>query len=280
MALGVGAAVALADTSTGTTATAASNQEFSAPATPYFLPSARVAPGTGRIPILMYHEILAPPAGTPFPGLWVPPSEFAEQMQALKRAGFTAISQNQAGAYWQYGARLPAHPIIITFDNGYASQYTEAMPILRHMHWIAVENQQLSLHPPQGLSEAQVRGLLDAGWELDTQGFSHADLPAQTTARLEYEVATARTRMQRLYDVPVNWFCYPSGHYDPRVVAAVKAAGYKGSTTVIFGWASPEDTYRMARLRVLGGTSGAALVAQVIANRYDSTPPVSYPPGA
>jgi len=281
VALGVVAGVAVADTTsapatgTGTGAT----QMFSPPPAPYFLPSARVAPGTRRIPILMYHEILAPPAGTPFPGLWVPPSEFADQMHALKRAGFTAISQDQAGAYWRHGARLPAHPIIVTFDNGYASQYTQALPILRAMHWIAVENQQLSLHPPEGLTHAQVRGLVASGWELDTQGFTHADLPKQTTARLEYEVKTSRARMQRLYGVPVNWFCYPSGHYDSRVVTAVRAAGYTGSTTVIFGWASPADTYRLARLRVLGGTSGAALVDQVVANRYDPLPPSSYPPG-
>jgi peptidoglycan/xylan/chitin deacetylase (PgdA/CDA1 family) len=258
---------------------ATSDQTISAPATPVFAPSAPVSPGRNRIPILMYHVIEAPSATAAFPGLWVPPSEFAGQMQALKTAGFHAISQDQAGAYWQYGAQLPPHPIVVTFDNGYASQYTQAMPILRKLGWIAVENQQLSLHPPEGLTHDQVRGLLAAGWELDTQGFTHADLVTASDARLNYEVAQSRARMQRLYGAPVNWFCYPSGHYDPRVVAAVKAAGYKGSTTVIFGWASPADTYRMARLRVLGGTSPQALVAQVLANKYDPPPPIAYPPG-
>ena len=32
------------------------------------------------VPILMYHVIAAPPPGAPFPGLYVPASEFAGQM--------------------------------------------------------------------------------------------------------------------------------------------------------------------------------------------------------
>jgi len=252
----------------------------SAPASPVFLPSPPVRPGTRRIPILMYHVIQTPGPSVAFPGLWVPPAEFAGQMQALKAAGFQAISLDQAWAYWRYGAQLPPHPIVVTFDNGYASQYTEALPVLQSMGWIAVENLQLSLHAPQGLSPKQVRGMVAAGWELDTQGFTHADLPTLGAAGLTYEVAVARQRIQRNYGVPVNWFCYPSGHYDPRVVSMVQAAGYRGSTTVIFGWGSPADTYRLARLRVLGGTSPQALVAQVLANAGDSLPPLAYPPGA
>ncbi len=234
-------------------------------------------PGHETIPILMYHVIQTPTANVAFPGLWVPPSEFAAQMHALHAAGFHAVTQDQAWAYWTTGAPLPAHPIIITFDNGYASQYTYALPILRAMGWVAVMNWQLSLHAPEGLTEAQIHGMIQAGWELDTQGFTHADLVTASPARLEYEVATSRTRLQHIFGAPVNWFCYPSGHYDSHVIAAVKAAGYRGSTTVIFGWANSRDPYRLARLRVLGGTSPQGLLAQIAANRLDGPPPLHYP---
>ena len=264
----------------GSAQSSSSETVYRAPSSPQFLPSRPAAPGTRRIPILMYHVIQAPSATAAFPGLWVPPAEFAGQMHALQQAGFQAISLDQAWAYWRYGAQLPAHPIIVTFDNGYASQYTQALPVLQSMGWIAVMNLQLSLHAPQGLSPAQVRGMVAAGWELDTQGFTHADLPTLGATRLAYEVALSRQRIQRNYGVPVNWFCYPSGHYDQRVVDTVQAAGYRGSTTVIFGWSSPADTYRLARIRVLGGTSPRSLVAQVLANAADPPPPPAYPPGA
>ena len=106
-----------------------------------------------------------------------------------------------------------------------------------------------------------MHGLLAAGWELDTQGISHADLITLEPAQLRDQVAMARQPSRSRYGVPVNWFCYPSGHYDSTVVAAVQAAGYVGSTTVEPGWGSPsEDPYRLSRIRVLGGTSPGALL--------------------
>jgi peptidoglycan/xylan/chitin deacetylase (PgdA/CDA1 family) len=237
-------------------------------------------PGTLPVPILMYHVIAPPPAGAPFPGLYVPPAQFAQEMQALKGAGWTAVTLDQLRAYWQHGARLPAgKPIVITFDNGYRSQYTAALPVLRRMGWVADENIQLSGLPPSqgGLTDGQIRGLIAAGWELDTQGISHADLITLSSAGLHYQVDSARQTLRRRYRVPVNWFCYPSGHYDATVVAAVRAAGFVGSTTVVPGWAGPStDSYRLPRLRVLGGTSGSSLLSQIATYRTAGTPPPFY----
>ncbi len=237
-------------------------------------------PGVEPVPILMYHVIAAPPAGAPFPGLYVPAEEFAAQMQALKRTGWHAVTLDQVEAYWRKGVPLGAgKPIVLSFDNGYQSQYTQALPVLRRLGWVGDENIQLTGLPPSqgGLSQTQLHGLLAAGWELDTQGFSHADLITLDVQQLHYQVAVARTVVQRRYHVPVNWFCYPSGHYDATVLEAVKAAGYTGSTTVVPGWAHPDDDpYRLHRLRVLGGTSPEALLAQIADIRDDPPAPPSY----
>ncbi|MGH2876998.1 MAG: polysaccharide deacetylase family protein, partial [Solirubrobacteraceae bacterium] len=237
-------------------------------------------PGTLSVPVLMYHVINPPPAGAPFPGLYVPSPEFAAQMQALKTAGWHAVTMDQLEAYWTRGVPLgPGKPIVLSFDNGYYSQYINAMPILKRMGWVGDENIQLSGLPPSqgGLTDAQVRALLAAGWELDTQGISHADLITLDAAQLQYQVATARHTLQKRYGVPVNWFCYPSGHYDATVIDAVRAAGFVGSTTVMPGWASPsDDPYRLPRLRVLGGTSPPALLEQISATRSSPPAPPSY----
>jgi peptidoglycan/xylan/chitin deacetylase (PgdA/CDA1 family) len=237
-------------------------------------------PGTATVPVLMYHVIAAPPSGAPFPGLYVQPAEFAAQMQALKAGGWHAVTLDQLRSYWSRGARLPpGKPIVITFDNGYHSQYTEALPVLRRMGWVADENIQLSGLPPSqgGLTGDEVRGLVAAGWELDTQGISHADLITLDATQLHYQIVTARQTLRRRYGVPVDWFCYPSGHYDPTVVAAVRAAGFVGSTTVVPGWASPAgDPYSLPRLRVLGGTSPSSLLNQIAAARTSPPPPASY----
>jgi len=236
--------------------------------------------GRESVPILMYHVINPPPAGAKFPGLYVSPEEFSAQMHALAGAGFHAVTMDQMRANWTRGTALPAgKPIVLSFDNGYQSQYTQALPVLRRLGWVGVENMQLTGLPPSqgGLSQTQIRGLVAAGWELDTQGISHADLIALGPAALHEQVAVARVQVQRRYHVPVNWFCYPSGHYNPTVINAIKAAGYVGSTTVVPGWASPsDDPYRLPRLRVLGGTSPESLLAGLAAIRSNPSPPASY----
>jgi peptidoglycan/xylan/chitin deacetylase (PgdA/CDA1 family) len=249
------------------------------PATPAS-PTSGSAPGTESVPILMYHVIATPPPGALFPGLYVEPREFAAEMRALKSAGWNAVTLDQVEAAWSRGASLgPGKPIVLSFDNGYQSQYTQALPVLRRLGWVGDENLQLTGLPPSqgGLGEGEIRGLVSAGWELDTQGYSHADLIMLDPQLLHYQVADARTALQRRYHVPVNWFAYPSGHYNATVIEALKAAGYAGSTTVVPGWAHPgDDRYRLHRLRVLGGTTPAELLSLIDGTHANPPAPPSY----
>jgi peptidoglycan/xylan/chitin deacetylase (PgdA/CDA1 family) len=238
-------------------------------------------PGTAAVPVLMYHVINPPIPTAPYPGLYVPKAEFAAQMQALAAAGWHAVTMDQLEAYWKRGVPLPpGKPVVLTFDNGYLSQYTNALPVLKRLGWVGVENIQLTGLPPAqgGLSESQVRGLIRAGWEPDTQGISHADLITLGPAALRYQTATARQILRRRYRVPVNWFAYPSGHYNATVIDALRAAGFTGSETVVPGWATPhDDPFRLPRLRVLGGTSPQTLLAQIASVRGAPAAPASYP---
>ncbi len=204
-------------------------------------------------------------------------------MRTLAAAGYRAVTLNRVRRAWLGDATLPRRPIVLTFDNGYRSQYAHALPVLRRLGWVADENIQLAGLPPRqgGLSEREVRLLVAAGWELDTQGYSHADLVRLDPLQLHYQVFVARRMIERRYHVPVEWFCYPSGDYDSTVVAAVKSAGYIGSTTVVPGWARPTDNlYELPRIRVLRDTSPRALLALVADTRRAPRPPVAYPRGA
>jgi peptidoglycan/xylan/chitin deacetylase (PgdA/CDA1 family) len=249
------------------------------PAAPHTARAAVDPRGTGT-PILMYHVIGAPPPGAPFPALYVTPQEFAAQMRALAAAGWTAVTLDRLWDAWTRGTALPpGRPMVVSFDNGYESQFNDALPVLRRLRWPAVLNLQLTGLPRSqgGLSEEAIRRLLASGWELDTQGYSHADLIRLGPAELRHEVAAARRVLQRRWGVPVRWFCYPSGHYDDRVVAAVRAAGYRGSTTVVPGWARrTNDAFRLPRLRVIGGTSPAALEDLIASARRHAAPPAAY----
>jgi peptidoglycan/xylan/chitin deacetylase (PgdA/CDA1 family) len=244
-------------------------------------PRAVAQRGTATVPILVYHVINSRPTGsTALPALYVPADEFAAQMQALKANGWHAVTLNQLEDNWTRGASLgPGKPIVITFDNGYASQYTNALPVLKKLGWAGVENLQLTGLPPSegGLTDDQIRALVASGWELDTQGLSHTDLITLDPAQLSAQVATARQTLRNLYRVPVNWFSYPSGDYNPTVIAAAQAAGYAGATTVNPGWASPQQSrFQLPGLVVVGGTSPSQLLAQVMAAQSTTSVPPSY----
>lgn len=238
-------------------------------------------PGTAPVPILVYHVINDRPAGSSAnPALYVPAAEFSSQMNALKSNGWHAVTPDQLQAYWTRGTSLGrGKPIVITFDNGYASHYTNALPVLKRLGWVAVENLQLTGLPPSegGLTPAEIRGLIAAGWELDTQGVSHADLTTLDSAHLTTEVATARHTLRSEYGVPVNWFSYPSGDYNATVIDAVRAAGYLGATTVNPGWASPhQDRFRLPRLVVTGGMTPPQLLTQIAAAQSATPVPSAY----
>jgi hypothetical protein len=71
------------------------------------------------------------------------------------------VTLNRVRRAWLGDATLPRRPIVLTFDNGYRSQYAHALPVLRRLGWVADENIQLAGLPPRqgGLSERQVRAL-------------------------------------------------------------------------------------------------------------------------
>ena len=219
------------------------------------------------VPILMYHVTTDPPANAPFPDLYVRASEFAEQMEALRDAGYVGVTLQEVWDSWHRGGPLPARAVVISVDDGYHSNYAYAAPVLRRLGWPGVLNLKVgNLHEPTyGLTPGQVRALIAAGWEVDSHTIDHPDLTTVDAATLEREVADSRRRLQRAFGVPVNFFCYPAGRYDDAVIAAIERAGYLAATTVDPGLASPRegDRFVLDRVRVNAGVSGAALVDQL-----------------
>jgi peptidoglycan/xylan/chitin deacetylase (PgdA/CDA1 family) len=222
---------------------------------------ARSADRLQPVPILMYHVISAPPAGAPYPDLYVPRADFAAEVGWLARHGYHAVTLQRVFDSWRGAATLPAKPIVLSFDDGYRSQVTNALPVLKARHWPGVLNLEVrNLQPVWGIRPPGVRKLLAAGWELDAHTLSHPDLTAVDAARLHQEVAGSRAAIRKRFHVPVNFFCYPAGRYDDAVVSAVQRAGYLGATTTRYGLARPGELYTLARVRV-SGTDGARGVA-------------------
>jgi peptidoglycan/xylan/chitin deacetylase (PgdA/CDA1 family) len=206
------------------------------------------------VPILTYHELRAAPAPPRSPAsstLWVPRARFDAQMRALARAGYHGVTLSQAYAAWHGGPALPAHPVVVSFDDGYASQFTVAEPELRRLGWPGVLNLETArLTARGGLSPARVRVLLGDGWELASHTLTHPDLTKVGATRLRREVSGSRRDLRRLFGVAVHFFCYPYGRADAAVRAAVRRAGYEGATTTHAGVARPGEAFTLPRIGV------------------------------
>jgi Predicted xylanase/chitin deacetylase len=212
------------------------------------------------VPVLMYHVIASPPSSAQLPELYVDPKTFDRQMAALKKQGFTGVSLNQVYDAWFKGGKLPEKPVVVSFDDGYRSQYVYARPELRKLGWPGVLSAIAGRigQPGAELSNAMVQNLIDNGWELDSHTIHHVDVSQASGSELQDEVAGSRKMLQRRFHQPVNFFCYPSGRYDDQAIQAVRDAGYLGATTTNEGLASKGEMYTLNRIRVDGsdGVSG------------------------
>lgn len=80
------------------------------------------------IPILLYHHI---DPDSPESGTVIHPETFASHMELLLENGYTTITFTDIINYVEKGTELPDKPVIITFDDGYYSNYEYAFPVLR-----------------------------------------------------------------------------------------------------------------------------------------------------
>lgn len=124
------------------------------------LQNAREPGASVQVPILMYHDVSY--LGQ---GYSKTPEIFKKQMQELKNAGFHTVFFSQLIDYVEQGTPLPDKPIVISIDDGYATNYTYIFPILKELEMKA----EISLigdaiqYASWGLKWDQVREMQESG---------------------------------------------------------------------------------------------------------------------
>jgi peptidoglycan/xylan/chitin deacetylase (PgdA/CDA1 family) len=223
-----------------------------------------VTPHNRPVPILNYHVIGTPPADAPFPELYVQRAAFVAELRWLRRHGYHAVSLRRVYAYWRRGFALPPRPVVLSFDDGYREDFTNARPLLAAYHWPGVLNLAVQNVLDRKLTVPQLRALVRSGWEVDAHSLTHPDLTTLDSRELRRQVAGSRLWIRRRLGVPVDFFCYPSGAYDAQVVAAVRAAGFRGGTTTREGEASLADgVFTLDRIRINGSDSLGTFAAKL-----------------
>jgi peptidoglycan/xylan/chitin deacetylase (PgdA/CDA1 family) len=229
----------------------------------YSLTHTRVIP-LGRssisVPILMYHYIRpAPSIYTDYLGyrLTVTPGDFTAQMDWLASSGYHPIDFNDLRAYFSGVMPLPAKPVVITLDDGYADLYTTAYPILQAHKFKAVAYIVTSfVGQARYVTAAQVQEMDRHGIMIASHTVDHANVAKASLYWATAQLAASKTWLENLTGHSVVDFAYPSGKYSATAIAALQATGYDTAVTELPGTVhSRADRYLWTRERVYGGES-------------------------
>ena len=237
----------------------------------YFFTHLEVVPVGRRnitLPILMYHYVGNPPSmSRDLLGyrLTVSLADFTAQMDWLAAHGFHPVDFNDVRAYFAGSQPLPANPIVVTFDDGYADLYTNAYPILASHGFKAVAYIVSGfVGQSRYVTPAQVVQMDQNGIEIASHTVDHANLARSSNSSVMHELVDSKRALENLLGHPVLDFAYPSGAFNAQTVAAVQRVGYDTAVTTLFSVDhSVSDRYLWTRVRVGGGESLADFVSSL-----------------
>ena len=211
------------------------------------------------LPILLYHYIRVNPNPTDRVGfnLSTTPSSFRLQMQYLADHSFHVLSLHQAVDAIAAHLPLPSHPIVLTFDDGYADFFTAAVPVMRAHSFTATDfviSGRMGL--PGFMSPAQVLAADGFGFNIGAHTVDHYALAALTPARAAWETRQSRLSLESLLGHPVLDFAYPYGSYNAYDAALARRAGFECALSTLGGTVhTPGQLMFLSRVRIGGAMS-------------------------
>jgi peptidoglycan/xylan/chitin deacetylase (PgdA/CDA1 family) len=218
----------------------------------------------------MYHRVGHVEASTPAitRALTVSPKAFADEVHWIVANGFHAITQQQLFRALEFGAPLPAKPVMITFDDGYRDVLWNAAPVLARLHVPAtayVITGRISGPDPSFLTWPELGELERLGIEIGSHTVHHVELPGLWPAAALDELLVSRRELERHLRHPVEWFAYPAGAVDAAVLPLVHRAGYLLAVTTRPGsYQSARDPFELHRYEVLATTGVAGIRATLV----------------
>ncbi|MDT0275439.1 polysaccharide deacetylase family protein [Blastococcus goldschmidtiae] len=242
-----------------TAPTAAPTTRSSPPATtPTPSPSPEPAPtpataqevlARSTVPVLCFHQLreFRPDDSAYARTLITPPTVFRAQLQALRDGGRTPISTGALLDHLQFGAPLPDRPVLLTFDDGSATHYSVALPVLTEFGFpAAFFPMTVVLGKPDWLSHDQVRDLDRAGMSIGAHSWDHQRVDRLAGDDWAVQLDRPRAELAEILGHPVDTLAYPHGVWSAEALPRVEAAGYRAA----FQLSEPQDpTYPLLTIR-------------------------------
>jgi len=194
-----------------------------------------------RIPILLYHRLIAReavragrlPDREPIYAAY--DDVFAGQMKHLHDHAYTTLSMDEFLEIRRGARPRPARPVVLTFDDGYASNYTLALPVLRAQGqkatvFVAPEPDSYTRQQVAGvdafLTQEQMREMDRDGVTIESHTLTHCVLSELNDREATFELTESKCRLGMILDRPVRHLAVPRSGHSRRVRQLARRAGY------------------------------------------------------
>ncbi len=231
-----------------------------APAAPVAAPSSKinkpVVDQTAQVIIFCYHRLVDK---VRYPGTEITPAAFEAQMKELKDKGITVISMQDLLAWKRGEKNIPPRCAVITFDDGWKTQYEVAWPILKKFGYpvtlfIYTEGVRGgTLGGGEAITWEQLADMRDNGVDIQAHSATHQDLREGHTVMViepggkrtkkkltgadyekwvQNEVVGCKELLEQRLGIKVNCYAVPFGNYNEHVKELARNAGYEAMFTV------------------------------------------------
>ena len=185
-----------------------------------------------KVMVLNYHKI-----DNTFISLAVRPDDFEAQMKYLSENGYHTISPDELYDSLAGTGELPENPVLITFDDGYVDNYTNAYPILKKYGFKATIFVITSFlgKDKNYMTWDQARELDANGISIESHTVDHKSMTDLTDEQLRMELVESKKKAEKELGHPVEYMAYPTGTYNLHIAEMVKEAGYNAAFTIKYG---------------------------------------------
>ena len=187
-----------------------------------------------KIPVLLYHDfVITVPGSDPDNFNYInTPESFEENIKTFIEDGYTIISMKELADCDSGKAELPSKPIIITFDDGYYSNYEYIYPILKEY------NVKVSIFIVTEKIGKEIDGTKYLGWDecLEMQNSGLVEIFSHSKKHVFYDKLPVRELRddviesyelieEHLGEQDLKVFAYPYGAYTDETVRTLKNNG-------------------------------------------------------
>ena len=211
---------------------------------------------TAQVIIFCYHRLVDK---VRYPGTEITPAAFEAQMKELKDRGITVIPMQDLLAWKRGGMFFSPRCAVVTFDDGWKSQYEVAWAIMKKFEYpftmfIYTEGVRGgSLGGGEAITWEQLADMRDNGVDIEAHTATHQDLreghtimvanPGGKRSRTKLtgpqyeqwvrnEVVGCKELLEQRLGIKVNCFAVPFGNYNEHVKELARNAGYEAMFTV------------------------------------------------